>query len=162
MTALICYARCWSCQFGQHEGGPHTWMDEEDAEFSKTVATVPRNAHAWKALAERHPCGCWCLTTTPCRNCQGSGSHPDDELKPCDRCEGRGHLADVVVSMRPPDNVHVEHGPAAVRRDLADRRPAGLWTRRAMRDCSGCRDWSARRARMAGLHGAYRHRRRSR
>lgn len=160
MTVLICYSRCWSCQFGQHEGGPHTWMDEEDAECSKTV-TVPRNAHEWKVLAETHPCACWCLTTAPCRACQGSGSHPDDELTACDRCDGRGHPADVVVSMRPPENVQVEHGPAAVRRDLGSRWPYRVAAyRRVMADCSGCRSWSARRARLATLHRAYRHRRR--
>ncbi|MFY1595457.1 hypothetical protein [Micromonospora sp. WMMD737] len=158
MTAVVCYSRCWSCQFGQHEGGPHTWMDAEDAEFSPTVATVPGNAHAWKALAETHPCNCWCLTTAPCRTCQGSGSHPANDMEPCNRCEGRGHPAEVVVTMRAPDNVTVEHGPDAVRRELAAAGATRLSIRPAIQGCAGCREWTARRARLAALHRSYRQR----
>lgn len=155
MTAIVCYARCWGCQFGSHLGGVHTWMDEEDIGFSKT-ATRPGNPHGWKQLGTTHPCACWCVTTAPCTACQGSGEHPDDQLRECDGCAGRGHPDDVVVSMRPPTNLAIGHGPAAVRRDLDGRRPAGLWTRRAMRDCPGCRDWLARRARVSALRRAYR------
>lgn len=50
-TAVVHYARCWSCVTMQCPGGWHTWADEEDVEH---------------ALANGHPdpsdqiCGCEC------------------------------------------------------------------------------------------------------
>jgi hypothetical protein len=55
--ALVCvlYARCWACMFQQCPGGPHTWMDSEDAE-AKYGTHLPTGAF----LAVRHPCPCRC------------------------------------------------------------------------------------------------------
>jgi hypothetical protein len=88
--AIICYSKCWDCQFGHHSGKPHTWMDSEDIEFAKDVAW-PETPEAWAALAQSHPCGCWCLKTPPCPACHGSGEHPDNDEHPCGQCNGRGH-----------------------------------------------------------------------
>ena len=55
--AIVCLAKCWPCQFGQHTDSPHTWMDDEDTEHAGIVIT----GHASRAkLATSHPCGCWC------------------------------------------------------------------------------------------------------
>jgi len=49
--AIVCYTKCWPCQFGQHfdPPEPHTWGDDEDFEHAKaTGQPEPGN------------CGCWC------------------------------------------------------------------------------------------------------
>lgn len=86
--AIVCYAKCWPCQFGEHPAQPHTWMDDEDIEFSKDVEW-PTTPDQWAALAASHPCGCWCLKETPCPTCKGSGSHPANADYPCPQCNGR-------------------------------------------------------------------------
>lgn len=60
MSVIVCYAKCWGCQFGDHPGGKHTWMDSEDIEFAEDVQ-MPTSPEEWDALAESHPCGCWCV-----------------------------------------------------------------------------------------------------
>lgn len=85
---MIVYAKCWDCQFGQHSGEPHTWMDSEDIEYAKDVAW-PETPEAWAALAATHPCGCWCLKEQPCPACKGSGAHQQNDEQPCPACEGR-------------------------------------------------------------------------
>lgn len=53
--AIVCYAKCWPCQFGQCTDEPHTWMDDEDREH----AGIPADTSA-ADLAKSHPCGCRC------------------------------------------------------------------------------------------------------
>ena len=38
-SAVVCYARCWECQFGQHYEPPewHTWADIEDVEHASAT-----------------------------------------------------------------------------------------------------------------------------
>lgn len=55
-SAIVCYAKCWPCQFGDHDDQPHTWMDSDDREH----AGIPASTTAAE-LAEQKPCGCWCL-----------------------------------------------------------------------------------------------------
>lgn len=90
-VACVLYAKCWDCQFGYHPGRPHSWMDAEDIEFSKTV-TWPETDEEWAALVESHPCNCWCLKTPPCKACMGSGTRrrPMREDRPCRSCGGHG------------------------------------------------------------------------
>jgi hypothetical protein len=57
--AIVCYAKCWPCQFGQCTDSPHTWMDDEDAEHAGL--TVPTTPEGWAALAKDKPCGCHCM-----------------------------------------------------------------------------------------------------
>lgn len=55
-AAIVCYSKCWPCQFGQHDSAPHTWMDDEDREHAGIPADMPLHE-----LAEKHPCGCRCI-----------------------------------------------------------------------------------------------------
>lgn len=59
--AIVCYAKCWPCQFGQHDTypKPHTWMDAEDIEHAGL--TAPTTPEAWAELAKDKPCGCHCM-----------------------------------------------------------------------------------------------------
>ena len=57
-NAIVCYAKCWPCQFGQCSTEPHTWMDDEDA--AHAGLTVPKTPEEWAALAVEKPCGCDC------------------------------------------------------------------------------------------------------
>ncbi|WP_280357118.1 hypothetical protein [Nocardia otitidiscaviarum] len=56
--AIVCYAKCWPCQFGEHQNPPrwHTWADDDDI------------AHA-KATGQPDPttsrCGCHCAQDEP-------------------------------------------------------------------------------------------------
>lgn len=56
--AIVCYAKCWACQFGQCTDEPHTWMDDEDREHAGIPAPTTSDARA--ALAAEKPCGCRC------------------------------------------------------------------------------------------------------
>ena len=54
--AVVCYARCWSCQFDCCFDPPqmHTWMDKEDAIHA---------GHPWPLppeIAAQEPCACPC------------------------------------------------------------------------------------------------------
>lgn len=54
--AIICYSKCWPCQFGEHldPAEEHTWMDQEDAEHA---------GHPWPLppeVAAKNVCGCGC------------------------------------------------------------------------------------------------------
>lgn len=53
---IICYARCWACQFGQCFEPPqvHTWMDREDAEHAGVAWPMSPDQQA-----ERR-CACSC------------------------------------------------------------------------------------------------------
>lgn len=103
------YAKCWDCQFGYHPGRPHSWMDAEDIEFSKTVAW-PETDEEWAALIDSHPCSCWCRKTKPCEPCTGSGARrrPGREDRPCRVCGGSG--------VAKPDRRRVSSLRAAYRR----------------------------------------------
>lgn len=57
---IVCYAKCWPCQFGQCTDEPHTWMDDED--IVHAGLTVPTTSEGWTALAKDKPCGCPCMT----------------------------------------------------------------------------------------------------
>lgn len=52
--ALVCYSKCWSCNFGEHFDPPqwHTWADDEDVECA-------RDAGQPDPTSQR--CGCWCV-----------------------------------------------------------------------------------------------------
>jgi hypothetical protein len=54
--AVVCYTRCWSCQFDYHQKPPkaHTWMDKEDAEHAGHPWPLPPEVAAAK------PCACPC------------------------------------------------------------------------------------------------------
>lgn len=57
-NAIVCYSKCWPCQFGQCSDEPHTWMNDEDA--AHAGLTVPKTPEEWAALAADRPCGCNC------------------------------------------------------------------------------------------------------
>lgn len=53
--AVVCYAKCWECQFGDHYDPPraHTWMDDEDAAHAGVTLPVDPNLPG-------KLCGCSC------------------------------------------------------------------------------------------------------
>ncbi len=53
--AIVCYAKCWPCQMGQHDDIPHTWMDSDGREHAGIPADKPLDE-----LAVEKPCGCHC------------------------------------------------------------------------------------------------------
>lgn len=55
-NAIVCYSKCWPCQFGQCSDEPHTWMDDDDREH----AGIPAGTTAAQ-LAAQKPCGCHCM-----------------------------------------------------------------------------------------------------
>lgn len=59
MGVIVCYARCWACQFGQHFDPPkaHTWMDEDDAAHAGVTLPVDPNEPG-------RLCGCDCAKIT--------------------------------------------------------------------------------------------------
>lgn len=59
---VVCMAKCWPCQFGQHDSEPHTWMDDEDIEHAGLP--VPSTPEGRAALVEDRPCGCHCMKRT--------------------------------------------------------------------------------------------------
>jgi hypothetical protein len=46
-----------------HPNKPHSWMGDEDIEHAKMP--MPDTEAEWAALAETHPCNCWCNGRTP-------------------------------------------------------------------------------------------------
>lgn len=42
-NAIVCYAKCWPCQFGQcyDPPKPHPWWDDEDVEHCKATGRKP-------------------------------------------------------------------------------------------------------------------------
>lgn len=57
-NSIVCYAKCWPCQFGQHSDEPHTWMDDDDA--THAGLTMPTTPEGRATLATERPCGCRC------------------------------------------------------------------------------------------------------
>jgi hypothetical protein len=55
-NAIVCYAKCWPCQFGQCTDEPHTWMDDDDRDH----AGIPKTTTPGE-LADQKPCGCPCM-----------------------------------------------------------------------------------------------------
>jgi hypothetical protein len=55
MAAIICYATCWACKFGQCYDPPqeHTWVDSEDIEDARAAGDEPPNGR----------CACPCAQT---------------------------------------------------------------------------------------------------
>lgn len=55
---IICYAKCWPCQFASHFDPPqaHTWMDDEDREHALSTGQITADMD----LAKERLCGCWC------------------------------------------------------------------------------------------------------
>ena len=48
---IVCYTKCWSCQFGEHDKEWHTWADEDDiAHAANTGQPDPSDTR----------CGCYC------------------------------------------------------------------------------------------------------
>jgi hypothetical protein len=48
---VVCYTKCWSCQFGEHTKAWHTWADEEDVAHAKATG---------QADPTQQRCGCYC------------------------------------------------------------------------------------------------------
>lgn len=48
---IVCYTKCWPCNFGSHDAGWHTWADHED---------VTHAAATGQADPSDQRCGCWC------------------------------------------------------------------------------------------------------
>jgi hypothetical protein len=108
--AIVCYSKCWPCQFGQCPPCvPHTWMDDED--ITHAGLTVPTTGEQWDSLADERPCGCPCnrredlalipreasTTTRPCDNerepdgewCTGVLTFGSDDVQAqCPTCGG--------------------------------------------------------------------------
>ncbi len=59
LDIVVCYAKCVLCQFGQHPGYQHTWMESEDLEHAGLPA--PTTEQGWGELAVTRPCGCYCM-----------------------------------------------------------------------------------------------------
>lgn len=59
VRALVCWSKCWPCQFGECPDGPHTWMDSEDLRHAGV--RVPWTRWGWRRLAVKRPCGCDCM-----------------------------------------------------------------------------------------------------
>lgn len=56
--AIVCYAKCWPCQFGDHFDTQtwHTWADEDDVQHARdTGQTDPSESR----------CGCHCADAPP-------------------------------------------------------------------------------------------------
>jgi hypothetical protein len=51
LTAIVCYTKCWSCQFGEHASEWHTWADADDIQYA---------ANTGQADPSSQRCGCYC------------------------------------------------------------------------------------------------------
>lgn len=54
--AIVCYSRCWDCQFDQHHNPPkpHPWADDEDREHAQaTGQPAPTGNCACHCAAEQ-------------------------------------------------------------------------------------------------------------
>lgn len=53
MSVMVCYAKCWSCQSGDHFDPPqwHTWADQEDIDHAVASGLDDPS---------KSRCGCWC------------------------------------------------------------------------------------------------------
>jgi hypothetical protein len=74
MGMIICFSKCWPCQFDVHSTEPHTWMDGEDIDHAIANRhkgfVGPRGGKLRKRppaekLAAEFPCGCWCNRKEP-------------------------------------------------------------------------------------------------
>jgi len=48
---VVCYSKCWSCQFGEHTSEWHGWADEED---------IAHAAETGQPDPSKQRCGCYC------------------------------------------------------------------------------------------------------
>lgn len=48
---VVCYTKCWACQFGEHDAEWHTWADPDD---------VAHAAATGQADPSSVRCGCYC------------------------------------------------------------------------------------------------------
>ena len=48
---LVCYSKCWPCNFGDHSKRWHTWADEEDIEHALSNGRPDPSSQR---------CGCYC------------------------------------------------------------------------------------------------------
>lgn len=57
-TAIVCFAKCWPCQFGQCMDPPqwHTWADDEDTEHAAATGQPDPTTSR---------CGCPCAVVDP-------------------------------------------------------------------------------------------------
>jgi hypothetical protein len=53
---IICWTKCWPCNFGQHPGGEHTWADADDIEHAQNTGQPDPSSQS---------CGCWCVKEAP-------------------------------------------------------------------------------------------------
>lgn len=51
--SILCYAKCWACNFGEHDQCAGTWADFEDIDHAKATG------QDWELIAAQ-PCGCYC------------------------------------------------------------------------------------------------------
>lgn len=55
-TIMVCYSKCWSCQFNEHDAGWHTWADGDDVAHALSTGQQDPS---------RQRCGCYCQKTEP-------------------------------------------------------------------------------------------------
>lgn len=48
---IVCYTKCWACNFNQHPGGVHDWADQDDIEHAAQTGQVSPVGQV---------CGCYC------------------------------------------------------------------------------------------------------
>ena len=50
-SVMVCYTKCWSCQFGEHDKTCHTWADDEDVAHALSTGQPDPSSQR---------CGCCC------------------------------------------------------------------------------------------------------
>lgn len=61
VDVIVCLAKCWPCQFGEHEQPPrwHTWADQDDVVHARATGSPDPSTSR---------CGC---------SCAGTGDRPE-------------------------------------------------------------------------------------
>lgn len=73
--AVICYTKCWPCQFGQHHTPPqwHTWADDDDIRHAVTTCRPDPSTSR---------CGCPCADPDAQQPDWGDGEPDLDDYGP--------------------------------------------------------------------------------
>jgi hypothetical protein len=50
-SIMVCYTKCWSCQFGEHASEWHTWADADDIQHAASTGQADPSSGR---------CGCYC------------------------------------------------------------------------------------------------------
>jgi hypothetical protein len=48
---IVCYSKCWPCNFGDHDKAWHTWVDDEDVAHALSIGRPNPSSQR---------CGCYC------------------------------------------------------------------------------------------------------